>query len=270
MTRFNNWTVHLVRKDGLESHTINLGQRRVLLLVTSATLLLFVFGTIAGLYWAARAESETTEGLRAEVAELQNERARVIDLAGRLEEVEAGYARLQSAVTGGRPTPESSGTRPDAGPPGAATGLEPPTTSLAWPLAQRGFITRTFGSRGEAGRTGHTGVDIAVPSGSYVRAIRAGRVEEAGQDSVYGSFLRIAHADGLTSLYGHNSWLFASPGDLVERLQVVALSGNTGRSTAPHLHLELSQGGSLVDPLVHVTGAAIQGSTGNDEGSQPR
>lgn len=270
MTRFDNWTVHLVRKDGLESHTVNLGQRRVTLFVTGAVLLLFGVGVSAGIYWAAREEAEATENLRAEVADLQNERARVVDLASRLEEVEAGYNRLQSAITGGRPVAESGAPLPVAGPTGAATGPELAATSLAWPLAQRGFVTRTFGSRGDAGPTGHTGVDIAVPTGSYVRAIRAGRVEDAGEDPVYGMFVRIAHANGLTSLYGHNSWLFAAEGDSVERLQVVALSGNTGRSTAPHLHLELSQEGSLVDPLVHVTGDVVPGTTGTNEGSQPR
>jgi len=274
MTRFDNWTIHLVRKDGLESHTVNLGQRRVALSVGATTLFLLAGGVSAGWYWASRAESEVTQSLRAEVAELQHERERVGDLAARLEEVEEGYTRLQAAVTGRRPGAESGVTRPVAGPPGPATGpasgVALAATSLAWPLAQRGFVTRTFGSRGDGGRAGHTGVDIAVPTGSYVRAIRDGRVEGVGQDSVYGMFVRIAHADGLTSLYGHNSWLFASPGDLVERLQVVALSGSTGRSTAPHLHLELSREGSLLDPLEHVTGAAIRSRAGNDEGSQPR
>ena len=120
-------------------------------------------------------------------------------------------------------------------------------------------MTRHFGSRTEASREGHTGLDVAVPTGAYVRAIQAGRVEEAGEDSVYGRYLRIAHADGLTSLYGHNSWLFAEAGDLVERLEVIALTGNTGRSSAPHLHLELARNGSLFDPLTVVTDASVRG-----------
>ena len=82
-----------------------------------------------------------------------------------------------------------------------------------------------------------------------MRATRPGIVEEAGQDTAYGFFVRIAHEDGISSLYGHNSWLFVSPGDTVEKAEVIALSGNTGRSTAPHLHLEVEREGVAVDPL---------------------
>ncbi|MCG8468625.1 MAG: peptidoglycan DD-metalloendopeptidase family protein, partial [Gemmatimonadetes bacterium] len=210
MTRFYRWTVHLVRKDGLESHTLNLGAGRMTLTLAIITIVLLGLGVAAGLYWAGRTESETIASLRGEIAVLQGERAQVVDLAGRLEEMEAGYERLQAAVTGGRPAPPTGEPLSVAGPGGLATGEEPEATSLAWPLAQRGFVTRTFGSRAAGGRGGHPGVDIAVPTGSYVRAIRSGRVEEAGQDSIYGLFVRIAHADGLTSLYGHNSWLFVS------------------------------------------------------------
>lgn len=143
------------------------------------------------------------------------------------------------------------------------------TATPAWPLTQRGFITRQFGSRPDYSRDGHTGLDIAVPTGSYVRAIQAGRVEEAGEDPIYGKFLRIAHGDGLTSLYGHNAWLFAAAGDAVERLEVIALTGNTGRSSAPHLHLELARNGALLDPLSLVADQSGRDNTGIAAERQP-
>ncbi len=72
---------------------------------------------------------------------------------------------------------------------------------------------------------------------------------DAGQDEEYGRYLRIGHAGDVSSLYAHNSWLFVEERDSVEAGEVVALSGNTGRSTAPHLHVEIERSGAPVDPL---------------------
>ena len=116
-----------------------------------------------------------------------------------------------------------------------------------WPLARPGFVTRRFRAAGTT--SGHPGLDVAVPTGSYVRAVAAGTVREAGRDSVYGRFLRLLHEDGTQSVYGHASHLFAEVGDTVEQGQVIALSGNSGRSTAPHLHLEIRRSGRRIDPL---------------------
>jgi murein DD-endopeptidase MepM/ murein hydrolase activator NlpD len=247
------WTVHLVRKDGRQSRAINPARNGTILIVTGAAFFLVASGAAIGLYWGSRVEGNTVLELRGRVTDLQGELLQVTELASRLRDAEEQYSRLQAAVTDGKPGGDVLPTvrldeRAELG-----TRSEGETTALAWPLAQRGFITRTFGSRAEASREGHTGVDIAVPAGSYVRAITAGRVEEVGDNEIYGKFVRIAHPSGLSSLYGHNSWLFVSPGGTVERWQVIALAGNTGRSTAPHLHLELEQGGSLLDPMDYVS-----------------
>ena len=259
MTNFDQWTVHFVRKDGRESRVVNLRGGSTILSIAGAMFLLLGLGAAVGLYWALRVEGEGVSELRGHVVSLQGRLLQVTELASRLGEVEEQYGRLQAAVTDGRPEPEPSATVLLGQRTGLAARSDAEATSFAWPLAQKGFITRTFGSRGDASREGHTGIDIAVPDGSYVRAIKAGRVEEVGVDDVYGKFVRIAHAGGLTSLYGHNSWLFVAPGHTVERLQVIALAGNTGRSTAPHLHLELAQGGSLLDPIAYVSWGAVTG-----------
>ena len=98
------------------------------------------------------------------------------------------------------------------------------------------------------------GLDIAVPSGSYIRAAGTGIVDDAGQDVQYGRYVRISHGEGLRSLYAHASWVFVAEGDSVGAGEVIALSGNTGRSTAPHLHLEIEQDGEPVDPMPWVSG----------------
>jgi murein DD-endopeptidase MepM/ murein hydrolase activator NlpD len=78
-------------------------------------------------------------------------------------------------------------------------------------------------------------------------------VRDAGTDDVYGNYILIDHGDGLESMYGHASRLFVRAGDRVERNEVIALSGSTGRSTAPHLHFEVRKDGEPVDPLTYVT-----------------
>jgi murein DD-endopeptidase MepM/ murein hydrolase activator NlpD len=103
---------------------------------------------------------------------------------------------------------------------------------------------------GSAG--GHPGLDIAVPSDSYIRAAGGGRVSDVGEDAVYGRFVVIDHGGGYSTLYGHASTTLVTLGQEVRERQVVALSGSTGRSTAPHLHFEVLLEGEPVDPLTMV------------------
>lgn len=264
MTVLRQWTLQLVRRDGRQVRSLPLGRARLLLSVAGTIIGLFGLGFLGGFLTASRVESSRILQLEGELATLEGERERMNQLAGRLNELEEEFGVLQDAVTAGRPaeSPPVSVVPRGGMEVGSRTAAE--TATPAWPLTQRGFVTRHFGSRPDASREGHTGLDIAVPTGSYVRAIQAGRVEEAGEDPIYGKFLRIAHADGLTSLYGHNAWLFAVAGDAVERLEVIALTGNTGRSSAPHLHLELARNGALLDPL-----SLVADHSGRDNNGAP-
>lgn len=264
------WTLHLVRRDGRRARSVPLGRWRLLLSAAGSIVVLLGLGFLGGLLTASRIESRRVVTLETKLAELEEERARMSQLAGRLNEIEERFGALQDAVTAGRPSESPPVNVAFRG--GGEVRSRPvaEATTPAWPLTQRGFITRQFGSRPADSREGHTGLDIAVPTGSYVRAIQAGRVEEAGEDPIYGKFLRIAHADGLTSLYGHNAWLFAAAGDAVERLDVIALTGNTGRSSAPHLHLELARNGSLLDPLSLVADHSGRGNARAPAERQPR
>ena len=257
----SRWTIRLIRADGRESHTLTAGRTGMVLGALALLAGLVALGFAGGRAWGGRAESARVAALTEEVEALRREGRLVADLASRLEGLEADYARLRSVVTDGAPTAPSVFLPVDRGGPSP---VDASTNAPAWPLAQRGFITRTYGSRSEEAAQGHPGVDIAVPSGSYVRAMAGGRVEEAGDDEVYGRYVRIAHVDGVSSLYGHNSWLFVQPGDSVRRLQVIALTGNTGRSTAPHLHFEVERDGALVDPLAFVNegGEGVVGGVG--------
>lgn len=94
----------------------------------------------------------------------------------------------------------------------------------------------------------HNGIDIAIPEWTPVTACAPGVVVFSGFRPGYGFTVLVEHSNGMISLYGHNSRLEASQGQSVDRDTVIALSGNTGRSTGPHLHFEAWQSGTNVTP----------------------
>jgi murein DD-endopeptidase MepM/ murein hydrolase activator NlpD len=104
----------------------------------------------------------------------------------------------------------------------------------------------------EAGGGQHSGVDIAVPTDAYVRAAGPGTVVDVGEDRVYGRFIILDHVAGYRTLYAHASTTFVERGQRVRRDEIIALTGSTGRSTAPHLHFEVLMNGDPVDPLTLV------------------
>jgi murein DD-endopeptidase MepM/ murein hydrolase activator NlpD len=116
-----------------------------------------------------------------------------------------------------------------------------------WPV--RGFVTREYRTTGgEQSDRYHPGIDIAAPTGSPIRASADGVVLTSGWDERYGYLVVIDHGFGLTTLYGHNSRNVVEVGQRVRRGDVIAFLGNTGRSTAPHLHFEVRKNGLPVDP----------------------
>ncbi|MBI5484596.1 MAG: M23 family metallopeptidase [Deltaproteobacteria bacterium] len=94
----------------------------------------------------------------------------------------------------------------------------------------------------------HNGIDIAIPEGTPVTPAAPGVVVYSGLRSGYGNTVLVEHDNGLITLYGHNSRLLAINGQQVDADTPVALSGNTGRSTGPHLHFEAWQAGVNVTP----------------------
>lgn len=94
----------------------------------------------------------------------------------------------------------------------------------------------------------HTGLDFPAPTGTPIHAAAGGRVIEAEHNGAYGLALEIDHGNGLVTRYGHTSQILVKPGDVVRRGQQVALVGNTGRSTGPHLHFEVLLSGVPQDP----------------------
>lgn len=121
------------------------------------------------------------------------------------------------------------------------------------PLKGEHEIASSFGYRrnpfGGWSSEFHNGTDFACDYGTPVYATAAGKVVFSGWDSVYGRKINIDHGYGVVTFYGHNSKLVVSVGDTVEKGQLIAYSGNSGRSTGSHLHYGAIVNGQSVDPL---------------------
>jgi murein DD-endopeptidase MepM/ murein hydrolase activator NlpD len=100
----------------------------------------------------------------------------------------------------------------------------------------------------------HTGADMALPTGTEILAGGDGVVTEAGTNGGYGLMVVVDYGDGITARYAHCSLLLVSAGQTVTRGDVIALVGNTGTSTGPHLHMEVLKDGQYINPLYHVDG----------------
>jgi murein DD-endopeptidase MepM/ murein hydrolase activator NlpD len=107
-----------------------------------------------------------------------------------------------------------------------------------------GWVSRGF----ESGPEGHPGIDFVGETGTPVLASALGVVRVAGWDDTFGNLVVLDHGNGFVSMYGHNETLLVEPGDLVPRGQAVARLGNTGRSSAPHVHFEVRLDDEPLDP----------------------
>ena len=119
----------------------------------------------------------------------------------------------------------------------------------SWELPLRDVVrTSDFGWRW--GRL-HAGEDFAAPIGTKLVSMSSGTVIFAGEQSGYGTLVKIRYWDNTVTYYAHMSSTSVSEGQVVEPGEVVGLSGNSGHSTGPHLHLEVHpDGGAAVDPAV--------------------
>ena len=116
----------------------------------------------------------------------------------------------------------------------------------------QGRLTSPFGYRSDpftGAKSYHTGVDLAAPTGTPVKATLDGKVAETGYNRIFGNYVIITHDRGYQSLYGHLSAIYAKRGQYITQGSSIGAVGNTGYSTGPHLHLSIYKNGSLIDPL---------------------
>lgn len=193
----------------------------------------------------ARREVERATAVQRELTEaVAAERANRQAVLGRLEADLVTYTQLVTAyeAESARLEEELANARWQAAAPGKG--------GLLWPTDGRagsGYGYRThpiFGTRRM-----HAGVDIAGPTGQPIIAASAGQVVSAGWRGGYGMAVVIDHGGGIATLYAHQSRILVTAGQVVDAGQQVGEIGSTGQSTGPHLHYEIRQNGSPVDPM---------------------
>ena len=246
-------TIMLVPDGGRRTRFYRIPYRRLRWLGPAAGLVVLGCVAMIGSWGYLTVRANEARILEEEVAQLRERESRVGELAQSLAEVEAAYDQIRGLFgasvlpdAGDLWLPRATG-RPQAGP---FVQLNEPELPTSWPLTERGFITQALlAGAGEE----HPGVDIAIPGGSYVRAVGSGTVGETGHDLIYGNFVVIDHGLTYQTRYAHVSLILVTEGDPVRRNEVIALSGSSGRSTAPHLHFEVIQEGVPIDPLALVT-----------------
>ncbi len=154
-----------------------------------------------------------------------------------LEEPYQLQAGLRLAVPGGTRPLVPRYVRATAPPP---TDAPRGSGNFMWPVS--GYVTQAYW-------LGHQAIDVGAPTGTPIYASDTGYVAATGWMGGYGNYLVINHGNGFETLYAHLSQIRVIAGQGVQRGQVIGLVGSTGRSTGPHLHFEIRQGGVKRNPF---------------------
>lgn len=128
--------------------------------------------------------------------------------------------------------------------------LESELTPTGWPV-RKGWISSRYGERTDpftGERVQHRGLDFAGTRGSEVLSVASGVVIWSAQRAGYGSTIEIDHGNGYQTRYAHNQKLHVKAGDHITAGQVIALMGDTGRASAPHVHFEVLRHGVPINP----------------------
>ena len=122
-----------------------------------------------------------------------------------------------------------------------------------------GWLSSRYGYRSDpftGKRTWHAGVDLAGKDGSDIISVAGGVVSYAGEHYGYGNLVEIDHGDGLITRYAHCKTIKVNVGDVIQKGQVLALMGSTGRSTGPHVHFEVIRNGKSENPETYIKRAS--------------
>jgi len=172
------------------------------------------------------------------LASLQQTENEIVALIQQKEKEAAEAAAASLAAVGGGYASATLNTSPYGG-------------RMSWPVPGRYMLSDVYRARYNpvnGRREFHAGVDIPAPTGSSIVAADRGTVIVAGWKNGYGYTVIIDHGNGITTLYGHNSRTTVSPGQFVNKGDVIARAGSTGNSTGPHCHFEVRINGSAVNP----------------------
>jgi murein DD-endopeptidase MepM/ murein hydrolase activator NlpD len=246
----------LIHRDGaVQSRTIRipLWAAKAGLIVSGIGLVAIVAG--AALYLPILGVAAQVPGLKSQITGLRAENAQIRRLVTEVDSLESQYAKVRGMLGADIQDSGSNDSPIPQAPPIMVTASSAPESGGGsvpnrWPLDEPGYITR--GQLGAGDDATHSGLDIAIPVGSPVRAAGQGTVTEAATDVEYGMYVLLKHEQGYESRYAHLSRIIARAGQNVPAGEVIGLSGNSGRSSAPHLHFEIRRKGQSLDPLTLV------------------
>ncbi len=252
------FSIIIVPHDLRKTRTYRLHYSAFYAIVALAGIGLVVVLFFVATYGALLIKTKEFKIYKLKVEELSKSQAQINELKRNLAELRAMNAQIRSML-GLQLAPSDSSvissSRLAASNEASRTSTEQAAMMRAiptfWPV--RGFVTRGFVGAPQGGSTPmHPGIDIAVERGTPVKAAADGYVVEAGWSDEYGYYVKIDHGYSIKTLYGHNDMLVVVVGDAVVQGQTIAYSGNTGKSTAPHLHFQVLQNNSPVDPMKYL------------------
>lgn len=259
MTPSRHVTVIVQGEGDLARRTYRLPRWALRALVGGVAALVAGLLLVAALWAPIVRAAARVPDLERQVARLENDNARIRELAAALDSLQARYEQVRRMV-GADVIPNVASVAaplPVAPPvharvPGRPVPATGPTIPALWPLDDAGYVTRGMVPRGGTEEE-HVGLDVAVAVGAVVRAAGGGTVLDAGEEPEYGRFVRLGHPDAYETVYSHLSRVLVATGQTVAAGEVIALSGNSGRSSAPHLHFEVRREGKPVDPSTLVS-----------------
>lgn len=265
------WTIVVLAENQSRMHQFRIKRLWFYIAVglgIAALSLLIVFGFMS---WSLSSQVQDNTALQAKVKELEATNERIRDIAERLAELKQFEQQLRRGLLlpeGNLPTADALWASPnqeiysnDESLPEdesvlgvyaerltevSVEGVLPADIPTHPPV--RGYVTRSFETNRGLNDPGHYGLDVAAREGTTIQASASGLVLFAGWSYPYGNLIVIGHKSGYNTFYGHNQLLLVEPGDRVIQGQPIALLGNSGRSSAPHLHFEIWKDGVRVNP----------------------
>jgi Peptidase family M23 len=288
VNRGNRFSVVLVRGDGARVLRLSFPRRLPMVVLAGLVVCAVGLAAVVGDWWRGRSKLHDAGSL---LRVIETQRATIAGFKERMAEVQteiAGWRDLHARIWepfGPNTVPKGPRTGiggPSAKPLSAPAGISDDGERLAaavheegdnlraleqlisragkalaslpsrWPV--RGGVNSEFGGRRSPGAKGvefHSGIDIGAERGTAVHAPAAGTVTFAGSHGEYGLSVTLDHGGDLRTIYGHLSKILVAVGDKVERGAQLGLTGNTGRSSGPHLHYEILVKDRPVNPRAY-------------------
>lgn len=261
-------SVLIIPDDGTQTREFKIGYWLIHAFVVFQVCLIVLVLFVGFFYWRSLEWEGEALRLRHDNHRTRAELARVHDLATVVERMKRVDQQLRAILSHGMTLEPPLYTPHVESVPGSDLELEDrrvtvrrvaarsdgPTESRFvpsfWPVSRSvSWVTQRYHVAEGVMLDGHTGIDIAASEGTVVMAAADGEIVFAGEDPSLGLVVSIDHFGAYLTRYGHNAALIVTPGERVRKGQPIALVGNTGRSSAPHLHFEVWERGSARNPM---------------------